>query len=104
MDESINWAGKWRGSLFPLDRSLDHLAPTYRRRFDESIIILESLDMYPYAFTRNNIWQGETTSQKGWSAFNRLSPADKTFQNDKNVKVVNINDKRLPTIVRERLN
>jgi arylsulfatase A-like enzyme len=36
--------------------------------------------MYPYAFARNNVWQGEITAQKGWSAFNRVGPAEKDFQ------------------------
>lgn len=48
--------------------------------FDESFILPGSLDMYPYAFARNNVWQGEVTSQKGWSAFNRVGPAEKDFQ------------------------
>ena len=48
--------------------------------FDESFILPGSLDMYPYAFARNNVWQGEITAQKGWSAFNRVGPAEKDFQ------------------------
>ncbi len=36
--------------------------------------------MYPYAFARNNVWQGEVTAQKGWSAFNRVGPAEKDFE------------------------
>lgn len=48
--------------------------------FDESFILPGSLDMYPYAFVRNNVWQGEITAQKGWSAFNRVGPAEKSFQ------------------------
>jgi len=48
--------------------------------FDESFILPGSLDMYPYAFARNNVWQGEVTVQKGWSAFNRLGPAEKDFE------------------------
>jgi arylsulfatase A-like enzyme len=48
--------------------------------FDESFILPGSLDMYPYAFARNNQWQGEVTAQKGWSAFNRVGPAEKDFQ------------------------
>ncbi|MEM9366702.1 MAG: arylsulfatase [Planctomycetota bacterium] len=48
--------------------------------FDESFILPGSLDMYPYAFVRNNVWQGEITAQKGWSAFNRVGPAEKDFQ------------------------
>lgn len=47
--------------------------------FDESFILPGSLDMYPYAFARNNEWQGEVTAQKGWSAFNRVGPAEKNF-------------------------
>jgi len=48
--------------------------------FDESFILPGSLDMYPYAYARNNRWQGEVTAQKGWSAFNRVGPAEKDFQ------------------------
>ncbi|MEM7014878.1 MAG: sulfatase-like hydrolase/transferase, partial [Verrucomicrobiota bacterium] len=40
--------------------------------FDESFILPGSLDMYPYAFARNHVWQGKITAQKGWSAFNRV--------------------------------
>ncbi len=47
--------------------------------FDESFILPGSLDMYPYAYVRNNVWQGEVTAQKGWSAFNRIGPAEKDF-------------------------
>ena len=48
--------------------------------FDESFILPGSLDMYPYAFVRDNHWQGDITAQKGWSAFNRIGPAEKDFQ------------------------
>ncbi len=48
--------------------------------FDQSFILPGSLDMYPYAFARNNAWLGEVTAQKGWSAFNRVGPAEKDFQ------------------------
>ncbi len=48
--------------------------------FDESFILPGSLDMYPYVFARNNVWQGEVTAQKGWSAFNRVGPAAQDFE------------------------
>lgn len=48
--------------------------------FDSSFILPGSLDMYPYAYARDNVWQGEVTSQKGWSAFNRIGPAEKDFE------------------------
>jgi arylsulfatase A-like enzyme len=48
--------------------------------FDESFILPGSLDMYPYAFARDHVWQGEVTAQKGWSAFNRVGPAEKDFE------------------------
>lgn len=48
--------------------------------FDQSFILPGSLDMYPYAFAKNNVWQGEVTAQKGWSAFNRVGPAEKDFE------------------------
>ena len=36
--------------------------------------------MYPYAYARNNVWQGDITVQKGWSAFNRVGDAEKNFE------------------------
>ncbi|MEM9480222.1 MAG: arylsulfatase [Verrucomicrobiota bacterium] len=48
--------------------------------FKESFIVPGSLDMYPYVFIRNNEWQGEVSAQKGWSAFNRVGPAEKDFE------------------------
>ncbi|MEC5127471.1 arylsulfatase [Verrucomicrobiales bacterium BCK34] len=48
--------------------------------FDESFILPGSLDMFPYAFARNHVWQGEITAEKGWSAFNRVGPAEKDFE------------------------
>ena len=48
--------------------------------FDYSFILPGSLDMYPYAFVKNNIWQGEITAQKGWSAFNRVGDAAIDFE------------------------
>lgn len=48
--------------------------------FDDSFILPGSLDMFPYAFARNHEWQGEITAQKGWSAFNRVGPAERDFE------------------------
>ena len=48
--------------------------------FDYSFILPGSLDMYPYAFARDHVWQGEITAQKGWSAFNRVGPAEVDFE------------------------
>lgn len=50
--------------------------------WQHSFILPGSLDMYPYAFARDHIWQGEVTTQKGWSAFNRVGPAEKDFRDD----------------------
>ena len=47
---------------------------------DESFILPGSLDMYPYVFIRNNNFVGEVTEQRGWSAFNRVGPASKGFE------------------------
>ena len=47
--------------------------------FDESFLLPGSLDMYPYAFVRNNEWIGDVTARKGWSAFNRVGPASEDF-------------------------
>jgi arylsulfatase A len=51
--------------------------------FKESLILPGSLDMFPYALVRNNIWQGDITTKKGWSAFNRVGPAEKDFEDHK---------------------
>jgi arylsulfatase A len=51
--------------------------------FDYSFILPGSLDMYPYAFVRNNEWTGKVTAQKGWSAFNRVGPAAEDFEDYK---------------------
>ena len=51
--------------------------------FDDSFILPGSLDMYPYAFVRNNRWLGPVTARKGWSAFNRLGPAADSFKDTK---------------------
>ncbi len=48
--------------------------------FDESFILPGSLDMFPYAFIQNNVWQGAVTAQKGWSAFHRVGPAAEDFE------------------------
>lgn len=48
--------------------------------FDYSFILPGSLDMYPYAFALNNVWQGDISAQKGWSAFNRVGDAEKDFE------------------------
>jgi len=51
--------------------------------FDDSFILPGSLDMYPYAFVRNNRWLGPVTARKGWSAFNRIGPAADDFEDTK---------------------
>lgn len=51
--------------------------------FDESFILPGSLDMYPYAFVRNNRWVGQVTARKGWSAFHRVGPAAEDFEDVK---------------------
>ncbi|MEM0895577.1 MAG: arylsulfatase [Verrucomicrobiota bacterium] len=48
--------------------------------FKESFILPGSLDMFPYVYARDNVWQGDVTAQKGWSAFNRIGPAEKDFE------------------------
>lgn len=52
--------------------------------FDECFFLPGSLDMFPYAFIRGKNWQGNVTTQKGWSAFNRVGPAAEDFE-DTNV-------------------
>ena len=48
--------------------------------FDYSFILPGSLDMYPYAFARNGRFVGNVTARKGWSAFNRVGPAEESFE------------------------
>lgn len=48
--------------------------------FEYSYILPGSLDMFPYAYARNNQWQGDISAQKGWSAFNRVGDAEKDFE------------------------
>ena len=48
--------------------------------FDYSFVLPGSLDMYPYAFIRDNQFVGSVTKQRGWSAFNRIGPTEDTFE------------------------
>ena len=50
--------------------------------FDYSFILPGSLDMYPYVFVRNNHFVGNVNRQRGWSAFNRVGPAEETFEDN----------------------
>ena len=54
--------------------------------FKYSFILPGSLDMYPYAYARNNQWQGKVTAQKGWSAFNRVGPAEENFEDHETIE------------------
>jgi arylsulfatase A-like enzyme len=71
--------GKVQG-LSNVDYSKPITVGPVQHGFDESFILPGSLDMYPYAYVRNNTWQGEVSEQKGWSAFNRVGPAEKDFK------------------------
>ena len=51
--------------------------------FDETFILPGSLDMFPYVFAKNGVFQGKVTAQKGWSAFNRIGPAAEDFEDTK---------------------
>ncbi|NQV26190.1 MAG: arylsulfatase [Rhodopirellula sp.] len=89
------YVGKWHlGTLMPtLDGknqgpdNVDYSKPLtigpQQYGFDESFVLPGSLDMFPYAFVRNNVWQGSVTAQKGWSAFNRVGPAAEDFEDVK---------------------
>lgn len=48
--------------------------------FDSSFILPGSLDMFPYAYVKDGSWVGNVTAQKGWSAFNRVGPAEENFK------------------------
>lgn len=89
---STGYVGKWHlGTVMTTvdgktqgPKNVDYRKPLLvgppQHGFDSSFILPGSLDMYPYAFARNNVWQGEVTAQKGWSAFNRVGPAERDFQ------------------------
>ncbi|MBD3675048.1 MAG: arylsulfatase [Planctomycetaceae bacterium] len=51
--------------------------------FDQTFILPGSLDMFPYVFIKNGVFQGSVTAQKGWSAFNRIGPAAEDFVDTK---------------------
>lgn len=86
------YVGKWHlGTVMTTkdgkvqnEKNVDYTKPIKvgprQHGFDHSFILPGSLDMYPYVFSRNNAWQGEVTAQKGWSAFNRVGPAEKDFE------------------------
>ena len=86
------YVGKWHlGTIMPTfdgktqgPENVDYSKPLsygpLQFGFDQSFILPGSLDMFPYAFARNHVWQGEITAQKGWSAFNRIGPAEKDFE------------------------
>ena len=71
--------GKVQG-LTNVDYTKPLLTGPVQHGFQYSFILPGSLDMYPYAFVRNNQWQGKVTAQKGWSAFNRVGPAEENFE------------------------
>ncbi len=48
--------------------------------FDYSFILPGSLDMYPYVYLRNQEFVGSVNKQRGWSAFNRIGPAEEKFE------------------------
>ena len=48
--------------------------------FEDCFFLPGSLDMFPYAYIRGKQWQGKITTQKGWSAFNRVGPAAEDFE------------------------
>ncbi|MEM0970689.1 MAG: arylsulfatase, partial [Verrucomicrobiota bacterium] len=85
-------AGKWHLGLRMVTRdgevqdshNTDFTKPVVRGPndygFAESFILPGSLDMYPYAYLRNQMWVGEVTATKGWSAFHRLGPAEVDFK------------------------
>eukprot|EP00913_Durusdinium_trenchii_P010883 g10212.t1 len=89
------YVGKWHlGTLMPTKdgktqgpNNVDYTVPLKigppQYGFDDSFILPGSLDMYPYAFVRNNHWVGKVTAQKGFSAFNRVGPAAEDFEDVK---------------------
>ncbi|MCB1209206.1 MAG: arylsulfatase [Verrucomicrobiales bacterium] len=86
------YIGKWHlGTIMPTfdgktqgPENVDYSEPLsygpQQLGFEQSFILPGSLDMFPYAFAQNHVWQGEITAQKGWSAFNRIGPAAQDFE------------------------
>ena len=56
--------------------------------WDNTFILPGSLDMFPYVFVRNGVFQGPVNSQKGWSAFNRVGPAAGRFRGHESARYV----------------
>ena len=54
----------------------------------DSFILPGSLDMFPYAFVRNNHWVGDVSTTKGWSAFARMGPAAHDFEDTNVLNVI----------------
>lgn len=91
-DYRTSYIGKWhlgtlmttKDGLVQGETNVDYRKPLkigpVQFGFDYSFILPGSLDMYPYAYAKNNVWQGEVTAQKGWSAFNRVGDAEKDFE------------------------
>ena len=63
-----------------VDYSKPLLTGPREQGFDYSFILPGSLDMYPYVFARDGRWVGKVNRRKGWSAFNRVGPAEKDFE------------------------
>ncbi|MEM7476631.1 MAG: sulfatase-like hydrolase/transferase [Planctomycetota bacterium] len=51
--------------------------------WQETFILPGSLDMYPYVFAKDGVWQGDVNTKKGWSAFNRVGDAAEDFEDHK---------------------
>lgn len=89
------YVGKWHlGTVMPttdgqtqgptnVDYTKPLLVSPNHYGFDETFILPGSLDMFPYVFARNGVFQGKVTAQKGWSAFNRVGPAAEDFEDTK---------------------
>ena len=95
-DYHTGYIGKWHlGTIMPTrdgktqgPENVDFSQPLsygpVQFGFDESFILPGSLDMFPYAFARNNVWQGQVTAQKGCIAFtDRVGPAAQDFVDHK---------------------
>ena len=86
------YVGKWHLGLEMTTRdgkvqgseNVDYTKPVrfgpWDMGFDAGFILPGSLDMFPYAYVRNGNWVGRVTARKGWSAFNRVGPAEEHFQ------------------------
>ncbi len=86
------YVGKWhlgtkmatRDGEIQNENNVDYTQPLLAGPNDygwhSTFVLPGSLDMYPYAFAKDGVWQGTVDAKKGWSAFNRVGDAERDFE------------------------